>query len=256
MKRINLNADLGESFGPWRMGEDAALLQVVASASIACGFHAGDPTVMRRTVRQALDAGASLGAHPGWPDLQGFGRRPMQMSTAEVEALVIYQLGALAALAGAEGGRLSHVKPHGALSNQACADPALAAAIVRAVGAVDAELILLAPALSALARAGEDAGLRVALEIFADRAYADDGSLLPRSEAGAVLHEPAAIAAHVLGMLAAGGVRSARGKVLPCRMDSICVHGDTPGAVAAARALRTALEDTGWQIATLPELLR
>jgi 5-oxoprolinase (ATP-hydrolysing) subunit A len=255
MKRINLNADLGESFGAWTMGEDDALLQVVGSASIACGFHAGDPMVMRRTVRRALDAGVSLGAHPAWPDLQGFGRRPMQMSATEVEALVIYQIGALAAMAAAEGGRLTHVKPHGALSNQACEDDTLAAAIARAVRAVDHDLILLAPALSALHSAGERAGLKVASEIFADRAYSDAGTLLPRSQAGAVLHDAAAIAAHTLGILAAGGIVSASGKTLPCRMDSICVHGDTPDAAANARQLKTALQQAGWQPVTLPELL-
>ncbi|MEO8278851.1 MAG: 5-oxoprolinase subunit PxpA, partial [Ideonella sp.] len=185
---INLNADLGESFGAWTMGEDAALLGVVRSANIACGFHAGDPLVMRQTVRTALAAEVGLGAHPAYPDLQGFGRRPMKMTPAELEAAVIYQIGALAGMAAAEGGRLTHVKPHGALSNQACVDGALADSVARAVRAFDRTLILLAPALSELLTAGERAGLPVASEIFADRAYAEDATLAPRAQPGAVLH--------------------------------------------------------------------
>ena len=160
--KINLNADLGESFGAWTMGDDAALLQVVGAANIACGFHAGDPLVMRRTLRTALDAGVGLGAHPSYPDLQGFGRRPMHMAPAELEAALIYQIGALAGLAAAEGGRLVHVKPHGALNNQACENAALADVVARAVRAFDRELVLLAPALSELQAAGQRAGLRVA----------------------------------------------------------------------------------------------
>ncbi|MBC9071222.1 5-oxoprolinase subunit PxpA [Thauera sp. CAU 1555] len=254
-KRINLNADLGESFGPWKMGEDEALLQVVASANIACGFHAGDPLVMRRTVRTALDAGVSLGAHPAWPDLQGFGRRQMKMAPAELEAMVIYQIGALAGIAAAEGSRVTHVKPHGALNNQACEDAALADAIARAVKAADAALILLAPALSELHKAGERAGLRVAAEIFADRAYTDAGTLVPRGQPGAVIHDHDALTAHVLRMLDAGGIVTVGGRTLPCRMDSICVHGDTPGAVDSARQLRAALQAAGWQVVPLPEVL-
>ncbi len=253
--KINLNADLGESFGAWKMGEDEALLQVVRSANIACGFHAGDPLVMRHTVRSARAAGVSLGAHPAYPDLQGFGRRPMKLAPAEVEAIVIYQVGALAGVAAAEGGRVTHVKPHGALNNQACEDAALADAIARAVRAIDRELILLAPALSELYRAGERAGLRVAAEVFADRAYTDDGLLVPRGRPGAVIHDHAELVAHVLRMLEAGGIVAQSGKLLPATMDSICVHGDTLGAVASARQLRAALEAAGWQLATLPEIV-
>jgi len=253
--KINLNADLGESFGAWTMGEDAALLRVVGSANIACGFHAGDPLVMRRTVRDALACGVTLGAHPAYPDLQGFGRRAMQMAPAELEAAVIYQVGALAAFAAAEGARLTHVKPHGALNNQACEDVGMADTVARAVRAVDRELILLAPALSELQAAGERAGLRVAAEIFADRAYTDAATLVPRSQDGAVLHSPDAVRAHVLRMLDAGGIVARSGKVLPTPMHSICVHGDTPGAVENARQLRAALEGRGWQLAGLPEVL-
>ncbi len=252
-KTINLNADLGESFGAWKMGEDEALLQVVRSASIACGFHAGDPVVMRHTVRTALAAGVSLGAHPAYPDLQGFGRRPMKMAPAELEAMVIYQVGALAGMAAAEGGRVTHVKPHGALSNQACEEATLADAVARAVKAIDPQLILLAPVLSELYFAGERAGLTVAGEVFADRAYTDKGTLVPRAQPGALIHDRDECATHVLRMLDAGGVVSQSGRHLPAAMDSLCVHGDSPGAVDSARQLRAALEARGWIVATLPE---
>lgn len=253
--KINLNADCGESFGAWRMGEDAALLPIVRSANIACGFHAGDPLVMRTTVRTALAAGVSLGAHPGYPDLQGFGRRPMKMAPAELEAALLYQIGALAGIAAAEGARLTHVKPHGALNNQACEDAALAETVARAVKAFDRELILLAPALSELATAGERAGLRVAAEIFADRAYTERGTLVPRGQPGAVIHDPATLIEHVLRMLDAGGIVAQSGRVLPTAMHSVCVHGDTLGAVDCARALRAAIEAEGGSLLTLPEML-
>lgn len=253
--KINLNADCGESFGAWRMGEDEALLQIVRSANIACGFHAGDPLVMRTTVRTALTSGVSLGAHPAYPDLQGFGRRPMKMAPAELEAALIYQIGALAGIAAAEGGRLTHVKPHGALNNQACEEAALAETVTRAVKAFDRELILLAPALSELALAGERAGLRVAAEIFADRAYTERGTLVPRGQPGAVIHEPEALIAHVLRMLDAGGIVAQNGSVLRTPMHSICVHGDTLGAVACARELHATIEANGGTLLTLPELL-
>jgi UPF0271 protein len=254
--KINLNADLGESFGAWTMGDDEALLHLVGAANIACGFHAGDPLVMRRTVRVALDAGVELGAHPAYPDLQGFGRRPMTIAPAELEAMLIYQVGALAGIAAAEGGRLVHVKPHGALSNQACEDAALADVVARAVRAYDRELILMAPARSALLAAGERAGLPVAAEVFADRAYREDATLVPRREPGAVLHGDEAVVAHVLRMLDAGGIVTATGQRLPTPMHSICVHGDTPGAVANARALRAALEKAGCRLTGLTEAMR
>lgn len=253
--KINLNADLGESFGAWTMGDDEALLRVVGAANIACGFHAGDPLVMRNTVRMALAAGVGLGAHPSYPDLQGFGRRPMKLGAAELQAMVIYQVGALAAMAAAEGGRLTHVKPHGALNNQACEDAALADTLARAVRAVDRDLILLAPALSELAAAGDRAGLPVAAEVFADRAYTDAGTLVPRSQPGAVLHGRDEVVAHVLRMLEGGGIVARSGKRLPTPMHSICVHGDTPGAVEIARGLRASLEARGWAMAGLAEVL-
>lgn len=253
-RKINLNADLGESFGAWQMGNDAALLGIVNSANIACGFHAGDPLVMRQTLRAARLQGVEPGAHPAYPDLQGFGRRRMAVPPAELEAMLIYQIGALQALAAVEGGRLVHVKPHGALSNEACADAALADVVARAIKAVDRELILLAPACSQLALAGQRAGLAVALEIFADRAYQDDGQLRPRTQPGAMIHGAEAALAHVLAMLEAGGLIGQQGKVLPTAIASICVHGDGPDAVATAQALRAGLQAAGWQLAGLSAL--
>lgn len=251
MSIINLNADLGESFGAWSMGSDETLLDIVNSANIACGFHAGDPLVMRRTVRAAGERGVGIGAHPGFPDLQGFGRRRMEIAPDELEALLIYQIGALQALAVAEGLRLAHVKPHGALSNMACADAALAEVVARAVRAVSRELILLAPACSQLALAGEKAGLPVALEIFADRAYQDDGQLVPRSQPGALIHGAEAALAQVLAMLDAGALISLDGVRLPTRIASICVHGDGAEAVATAQALRAGLLQAGYELRAL-----
>jgi UPF0271 protein len=241
VKKLNLNADLGESYGVWRMGDDAGLLPLVQSASLACGFHAGDPPTMRRTVALALAAGVSVGAHPSYPDLQGFGRRSLRCSAEEVEAYVLYQIGALDAFAREQGARLSHVKPHGALSNDACRDPVLAATIVRAIKAYDARLILLAPALSRLAEAGAAEGLAVAAEIFADRTYEDDATLTPRENPGALLHDERQCLAHVEALLAAGGIVSRGGKVRPTAIHSVCLHGDGPAAVATARLLREKL---------------
>jgi UPF0271 protein len=251
---INLNADLGESFGAWRMGDDEALLRLVQSANLACGFHAGDPMTMRGTVAQALAAGVSIGAHPSYPDLQGFGRRSLRCSASEVEAIVLYQIGALDGFARAEGGRVTHVKPHGALSNDACRDDALAAAVAKAVRAYDENLILLAPALSKLAEAGAASGLRVACEIFADRTYEDDATLTPREKPGAVLHDAAQGLAHVETLLKAGGIVTRSGELLPTPIHSICVHGDGASAVALASALRDRLAAT-FTLSPLPALM-
>ena len=252
---INLNADLGEGFGAWQMGDDRALLGIVGSANVACGFHGGDPLVMTETVRLAGAAGVSLGAHPSFPDLQGFGRRPMQLSPRELAAVVTYQVGALMGIAQAQGQRVSHVKPHGAMNNMACEDAAMAATICQAVKAIDPHLILLAPALSPLAAAGRAAGLRVADEVFADRAYTDQGSLVPRSQPGAVLHDSADCLAQVLRMLARGGIVTHSGKLLPCHFHSICVHGDTAHAVATASAVRDGLLAAGHRLRALPDCL-
>ena len=253
-RTVNLNADLGESFGAWRMGSDEQMLALVNSANVACGFHAGDPAVMRRTVALAKRHAVSVGAHPSFPDLQGFGRRKMDIAEAELEAMLIYQIGALAAIARAEGTAVTHVKPHGALNNQACVDAKLAHCVARAVRAVDATLILLAPALSQLATAGIEAGLPVVEEVFADRAYADDGTLVPRSKPGAVLHAPEDCVRHVMAMVETGALLSVNGVRLPVRVQSICVHGDDPQAVATAKAVGDALRGAGWRLATLPEL--
>lgn len=252
---VNLNADLGESFGAWRMGDDDAMLAVVNSANVACGFHAGDPSVMRATVARARERGVSIGAHPSFADLQGFGRRRIEMSEREVEAMLIYQIGALQALARSERTEVTHVKPHGALNNMACEDPKLAAAIARAVRALDASLILLAPALSCLVSAGREAGLRVVEEVFADRAYADDGTLVPRSQPGAVLHGAQACVDHVMGIVRSGALRTIHGRTLPVKVQSICVHGDNADAVATAQAVAEALRREGHMLTPLPELI-
>jgi UPF0271 protein len=252
--QINLNADLGESFGAWTMGDDSALLQIVKSANVACGFHAGDPTVMQTTVRQAIAQGVSIGAHPSYPDLQGFGRRVMQMSAKDLEANLIYQIGALQAIAAAEGGRVTHVKPHGALHNVACADAEVATTVVKGLRKLDSSLILLAPPYSTLAKAAEDAGQPVRYEVFADRTYLDDGQLTPRSREGAVIHDSQACVSHVLRMLSAKAIVTANGLHLPCRIDSICVHGDGPEAVATAQAIRLALKAAGYTLTALTQL--
>lgn len=251
---VNLNADLGEGFGAYAMGDDEAMLGIVASANVACGFHAGDPVVMTRTVRKAVAKGVSLGAHPAYPDLQGFGRRPMRLSAAEVEAMTAYQIGALMGVAATCGGRVTHVKPHGALSNLSAVDATLAQAIARAIKGVDPSLIFLAIAGSEMAKAGRALGLATAEEVFADRAYDDNGNLVPRGQPGAMIHDPDEAATNVLRMLEEGVIVSVTGKRIPCTVHSVCVHGDEPSAVAMAGTLRGALEAKGVRIATLPEM--
>jgi UPF0271 protein len=245
--KIDLNCDLGESFGRYTLGDDAAIMPYITSANIACGFHGGDPGVMGATVRLAKQHGVAVGAHPGWPDLQGFGRRVMQLSPAEVEALVLYQIGALAAFAKAEGLALQHVKPHGALYNQAASDGQLAEAIARAVKRFNPDLVLVGLAGSRLVEAGKALGLRVADEAFPDRAYNPDGTLKPRSEPGAVLDSPQQVAENAL-RLAREGVRFA-GRSLP--VETLCLHGDHPGAVDNARLVRETLEANGIKLSVL-----
>jgi len=248
---INLNADLGEGFGAYAMGDDAAMLDIVASANIACGFHAGDPLVMRATVERAVARGVSLGAHPSYPDLQGFGRRPMRLSAAEVEAMVAYQIGALMGVAAGSGGRVTHVKAHGALYNAAATDAALALAIGRAIKGVDRELIYLALAGSEMARAGRTLGLAVVEEAFADRNYTDAGTLVPRDRPDAMVHDPEQAAGNVLRMVEEGVVLSVAGTRVPVTAQSVCVHGDEPSAVALATVLRRRLEERGVRILPL-----
>lgn len=251
---VNLNADLGEGFGAYDIGDDESMLGIVASANIACGFHAGDPLVMTRTARSAVAKGVSLGAHPSYPDLQGFGRRPLRMSAAEVEAMVAYQIGALMGVAAGCGGTVTHVKAHGALNNMAAVDENLAMAIGRAIKGVDPSLIYLATAGSEMARAGRALGLPTAEEVFADRAYDDNGNLVPRGQPGAMVHDPDVAAANVLRMLEEGVILSVTGKRIPCTVHSVCVHGDEPSAVAMAGNLRQTLEAKGVRIVTLPEM--
>ena len=249
MTRIDLNCDLGESFGAWRMGEDAALLELVSSANIACGFHAGDPLIMRQTVRLAAARGVAIGAHVSLPDLQGFGRREMRVSADEAGAMTLYQLGALHAFVRAAGTRLAHVKPHGALYNMAARDRALADAIARAVRAFDPRLILFGLAGSALIDAGKAIGLPVAAEAFADRRYGADGSLQPRGEAGAVIDDAQAATEQALGIARDGVVATADGRRVNLHADTLCLHGDGVHAVQLARQLRAALEQAGVRIA-------
>jgi len=244
-RTIDLNADLGESFGAWRMGQDEALLPIVSSVNVACGFHAGDPGTMRRTVALAAAHGVALGAHPALPDLQGFGRRELAVTPDEAYDLVLYQVGALAAFARAQGVALRHVKPHGALYNMAARDRALADAIAAAVKDYDRALVLVGLANSALVDAGRAAGLAVAREAFADRRYESDGSLTPRRHADAVIHDPAQAIAQALAQVVDGCVVARTGERVRLEADTVCVHGDGPQAIAFATALRAAFDSTG-----------
>ncbi len=236
---------MGESFGTYSLGQDAEVMPGITSANIACGFHAGDPAVMRATMRLAREHGVAVGAHPGLPDLIGFGRREMQVSPDEVEGFVLYQVGALAAVAHAEGVRLQHVKPHGALYNMAARDVSLSDAIARAVHAFDPSLVLFGLAGSPMLEAGKAAGLRVASEVFADRGYERDGSLASRRKPGAVIHDPDRVAARAVQMVREGTVVAMSGEQIQISADTICVHGDTPGAASLARRIRAALEGAG-----------
>jgi len=247
--QVDLNADMGEGFGPWTMGDDAALLDVVTSANIACGFHAGDPDVMAQAMALAVARGVGLGAHPGFGDLQGFGRRRIEMSHHSIGNLVRYQLGAAEALARAAGGRLRHLKLHGALANMAAEDAGMARACYDAALSVDPGITLMVLAGTAQEIAARELGASIACEIFADRAYEEDGRLVDRRKPGAVIHDAGLAAQRILAMLEAGGIISESGRVLPTRIDTICLHGDTADAVALARDLRAALEASGVRLA-------
>jgi UPF0271 protein len=247
--RIDLNSDLGESFGPWPMGDDARLMAAITSANVACGFHAGDPSGIRRTVQLARDHQVAIGAHPGFPDLVGFGRREMQAAPEEVEDFVLYQVGALAAIVRAAGARLTHVKAHGALYNMACRNAPLARAIARGVAAFDRSLALVGLPGSELLAAGSAEGLPVLAEGFADRAYEADGTLVSRRKAGSVLHDADAVVARAVRMAREHQVVAVDGSVLDLRVDTICVHGDTPGAADLARHIRQGLERAGVRVA-------
>jgi UPF0271 protein len=249
--RIDLNADVGESFGAYVIGHDAALLKVVTSASIAAGFHGGDPSVLRATVRLAKAHGVAIGAHPGFADPAGFGRREMKLAPHEAEDLVLYQLAAVAGVAAAEGVGLQHVKPHGALYNMAASDAALAAAIARAVSAFDSKLIVFGPPGSALLGEAAAVGLRVAAEGFGDRAYEPDGHLVSRQRPHAVIHDPASVVSRVVQMVKDRTVTAVDGTLIPLMVETICIHSDTAGADVLAAALRAGLEAAGIGVAAL-----
>ena len=249
---IDLNADVGEGFGPWPMGDDAGLIPLVSSVNVACGFHAGDPTGIARTIALAVAAGAAVGAHPGYPDLVGFGRREMDLAPDELEAAIVYQVGAVAALARAAGTELRHVKPHGALYNRAARYAATAEAVARAVRSVSADLVLVGLAGSISLDAGRAAGLDVAAEAFVDRAYEPDGSLRSRRLPGALVTHPAHAAARAVRLATTGEAETTGGSTLHIEADTLCLHGDTPGAADIARAVRRALESAGVTIAPLP----
>ena len=249
--RIDLNCDMGESYGPWNMGADDQVMPHITSANIACGAHAGDPVVMRKTVRLAKAAGVAVGAHPGFADLQGFGRREMSVDPLELEASLVAQIGALSAIARVEGVMLQHVKPHGALYNMAARDRALSGVIARAVAAIDRTLILFGLPNSPMLDAGRAAGLRVAAEGFADRAYEPDGSLTPRSRSGAVIHDPDAVVSRAVRMATEGRVLTPARQEVALRVDTICVHGDTPGASDLVRRIHEALARHGVEVAPI-----
>ena len=250
MKTVDLNCDLGEGFGAWEMGNDAAMIEVATSVNVACGFHAGDADIMRRTVELAKARGVGVGAHPGYRDLHGFGRRPIPgLTSREIENLMAYQIGALQAIATAAGYKVTHVKAHGAISNVAWDDDMTAKAIASGIKAVDPNLIFVVQPNTKLVKAGEDANLPMVHEVFADRAYEDNGFLVSRKKPGAVLHDPKMIAERVARMVQDGTVVSVTGKVIKMRIDTVCIHGDTTGAVDIARGVKAALQDAGIAVA-------
>jgi UPF0271 protein len=253
-REININCDMAESFGAYEIGNDFTLLKIIGSANVACGFHAGDPSVMHRFVMQAKQDGVSIGAHPGFADLQGFGRRRIQMRPDEIEYMCAYQIGALQAIACYAGLKVTHVKAHGALGNMAMEDESIAMALARASKTVDSSLIFLAHYGSQLHKAGDRVGLRVAREGYADRQYADDGNLASRALPGTVFHDPDVAVAQVLRMIGDSEVVARSGKVVKVEVDSICVHGDEPTAPKVAMAVRKAIEGAGCTLSTLDRM--
>ena len=243
--RIDINSDVGESFGAYTIGHDTGLMKSITSANIAAGFHGGDPSVLRDTIRQARAHGVAVGAHPGFPDLVGFGRRELNVTPKEAEDFVLYQVAAVAGVAAAEGVAMQHVKPHGALFNMAVRNAELSAAIARAVAAIDRSLILFGLPGSEILNAGRAAGLRVAAEVFADRAYEPDGSLASRRKPGSVIHDPEAVVARAVRMVRDRTVVATDGSVVQLAADTMCVHGDTPGSDDLAAKIRAGLEAAG-----------
>ena len=256
MYKVDLNSDLGESFGAYTMGMDGEILKYVSSANVACGFHAGDPVVMEQTVRAAKAAGTAIGAHPGYPDLAGFGRRNMTITAAEAKAYVKYQLGALAAFAKSHGMAIQHVKPHGALYNTAAVNKPLARAIAEAVAEVDDSIILLGLAGSFMVSEAREVGLAAMSEVFADRGVTEQGTLVPRSEPGAFIHDETLAIERVIDMVKNGTVESATGRVIEIEADSICVHGDNPQALAFVSSIREALLASGITVCNLKDMLK
>ena len=247
--KVDLNSDMGEGFGPWRMGDDAALLDVITSANIACGFHAGDPDVMAKTMRLAAKNGVGIGAHPGFADLKGFGRRRLNIGADELSNMIAYQLGAAEGVAKSVGAKIRHFKLHGALANMCAEDATLAKTCYSAALRVNPEIILMVLAETAQQAVVQELGANWAGEIFADRAYEDDATLVDRSKAGAVLHDADMAAERILNMLREDAIIAESGKRIPAKIDTICLHGDTPEAVEMARALRTKLSAAGVTLA-------
>ena len=247
----DLNCDVGESFGVYKLGYDADILDEVTSANIACGFHAGDPATMRVTVKLALEKGVAIGAHPGLPDLVGFGRRLMKITPQEAKDIVVYQIGALTAFVKSEGGTMRHVKPHGALYNMAAKDFVLAKAIAEAISRVNPDFILVGQSGSQLIEAGKAFGLQTASEVFADRTYEDDGTLTPRDQADSVIVDHELAVRQVIGMLQTGTVRSRQGTDVTVKTETICIHGDGPKALEFAKQIRLALDGAGVTVQAL-----
>jgi UPF0271 protein len=251
MTKVDLNADMGESFGPWVMGNDATLLDIITSANVACGFHAGDPDVMASTMALAREKGVGIGAHPGFHDLQGFGRHRRYLPDAVLGNLVRYQLGAAQGMAKAAGAKVRHLKLHGALGNMTSEDEAMARVCYEAALSVDPDIVIMVLAQTAQQQAAEALGCAFAAEIFADRAYNDDATLVDRRQPGAMVRDPAEAAARMVAMVKAGAIITGSGKHIPGRIDTICCHGDTPEAVEIARAVRAGLEADGVELAGL-----
>jgi len=251
---VDLNCDMGESFGMYKLGLDEEAVKYISSANVACGYHAGDPQVMAHTVKIAVASGVAVGAHPSFPDLMGFGRRQMDASPEEIRNYVIYQTGALAAFVQAGGARLQHVKPHGAMYNMAAADKKIARALAEAIYAVDKELIFLVLANSEMERASEEVGLRYAREVFADRNYNADGTLVARSNPQAVIKDSDLVAQRMIEIIKTGQIRAVDGSVFAVKADSVCLHGDTPGAIEHMKHLRRAILDAGIKITPMKEI--
>lgn len=248
---IDLNCDLGESFGAYRIGNDEAIMSYISSANIACGFHAGDPRTIEKTITLALKNGVAIGAHPGYPDLEGFGRRSMNLSTPEIRSSILYQVGAIKSMAETLGGNLQHVKPHGALYNSASVDFEMAKVIAQTIKDIDKSLILVGLSGSALIKAAKEIGLQYASEVFADRAYNDNGTLVSRNIAGAVLHDTNAVIDRTIRMINEGFVESISGKMIAIQVDTICVHGDNEKALEFVKNLTSSFKEVSIELKSI-----